>query len=296
MQDDGHVGSNKDKDRVRRHHWIPKYEVEFGLQIVERHPHTGEVILAVCGLCKSFGREVREKDDDPVSPTSTNQRKRRRGLTTTKYFRSFRVDNIRSHLSGAHPVRWHEYQVLAKNEEMRRNFLAQAPSMGALSLMSSLPMNMLGMGPGMEETSDLDGTDPTALGMVPPSARTPPPAKRPTPTPVAVGTVNGMMLNNPHGKRPPPLDPKTIELQKYQLDWERLEFERMRFQKELQMKDLEEKQLERKLRHEKEMREKDRELELEKAKIEQDKFNKLVDILRATLGSAAAQAAATAIV
>ncbi|EQC36618.1 hypothetical protein SDRG_06058 [Saprolegnia diclina VS20] len=294
MQDDAQA--NKDKDRVRRHHWIPKYEVEFGLQIVERHPHTGEVILAVCGLCKAFGREVREKDEEPLSPTSSNQRKRRRGLTTTKYFRSFRVDNIRSHLSGAHPVRWHEYQVLAKNEELRRSFLAQTPSMGSLNLMSSLPMTMMGMATGMDETSDLDGTDPSVLSMgaVTPSARTPPPSiKRQSPAPVNVANI---MLNNPHGKRPPPLDPKTIELQKYQLDWERLEFERMRFQKELQMKDLEEKQLERRLRHEKEMREKDRELELEKAKIEQDKFNKLVDILRATLGNAAATAAATAIV
>ncbi|OQR95962.1 hypothetical protein THRCLA_07434 [Thraustotheca clavata] len=275
---------NKDKDRVRRHHWIPKYEVEFGLQIVERHPHTGEVILAVCGLCKAFGREVRDvKDDEPASPSGTTQRKRRRGLTTTKYFRSFRVDNIRSHLSGAHPVRWHEYQVLAKNEELRRSYLAQTPTLGSLSLMSALPINM--MTSGIEEATELgDPTDPMA--MVPPSRTPPSQMKR---SAVGNGTTNPT-------KRPPTLDPKSVEIQRYQLEWERLEFERMRFQKEMQWKELEEKQLERKLRHEKEMREKDRELELEKAKIEQDKFNKLVEILRTTLGNNAAQDTATAIV
>ncbi|RHY18979.1 hypothetical protein DYB25_011870 [Aphanomyces astaci] len=273
MQDDNSVQGLKDiKDRLRRHHWIPKYEVEFGLQVVERHPHTGEVILAVCGLCKSFGREVREKEDDEAS-SSPNQRKRRRGLTTTKYFRSFRVDNIRSHLSGAHPVRWQEYQVLAKNEDLRRNYLAQCNvNMG---LMTSLPMNMMGLPGGMDDGGDLDSDTHLAMNaIVQQSTRQSTPNKRPA------SSIPGSFSGN----RPPPLDPKTIELQKYQLDWERLEFERMRFHKELHMKELEEKQNERKLRHEKEMREKDRELDLEKAKIEQEKFNKLVDCLNRALG------------
>ncbi|KAF0712240.1 Aste57867_4889 [Aphanomyces stellatus] len=283
MQDDSVQGQKELKDRLRRHHWIPKYEVEFGLQVVERHPHTGEVILAVCGLCKSFGREVREKEEEDISP-SAGQRKRRRGLTTTKYFRSFRVDNIRSHLSGAHPVRWQEYQVLAKNEDLRRNYLAQ--SNVNMGLMTSLPMNMMGLPAGMDDSGDLDSETQLAMNaIVQQSTRQSTPSKRNSSLPSSMG-----------GKRPPPLDPKTVELQKYQLDWERLEFERMRFQKELQMKEIEEKQAERKLRHEKEMREKDRELELEKAKIEQEKFNKLVDCLNRALGHSPVSAVTNAIV
>jgi hypothetical protein len=111
------------RERMRRHHWINKYEVDFGLQVVERHPHTGEVMLAVCGLCKAFGREIKD-DSNADSEESPGVRKRRRGLTTTKYFRSFRVDNIRSHLVGAHPQRWEEYQAVAKQEDLRRAFLA----------------------------------------------------------------------------------------------------------------------------------------------------------------------------
>jgi hypothetical protein len=268
MQDE--VAANKEKDRVRRHHWIPKYEVEFGLQVVERHPHTGEVILAVCGLCKAFGREVREKEDDPPSPAS-GLRKRRRGLTTTKYFRSFRVDNIRSHLSGAHPHRWSEYQVLAKNEELRRNYLSQPNS--AASFMNTFPSAMM-IGTGMEETSEMDSHDPMVMAGI--GARTMPPNKR------AATTISTIPL--PRGKPAPPLDPKTSEAQRYQLDWERLEFERMRFQREIQMREADEKQLQLRLRHEREMREKDREVELEKARLEAEKYNKLLDLLREALG------------
>ncbi|CAK4605238.1 unnamed protein product [Aphanomyces euteiches] len=269
------------KDRLRRHHWIPKYEIEFGLQVVERHPHTGEVILAVCGLCKSFGREVRDKDDEVVSPSAGGQRKRRRGLTTTKYFRSFRVDNIRSHLSGAHPVRWQEYQVLAKNEELRRNYLAQ--SNVSMGLMTSLPMNMMGLPTGMDDAGDLDSETQLAMhAIVQQSSSSTAQRSSAASTP----SKRSMPASMSYGKaRPPPLlDPKTVELQRYQLDWERLEFERMRFQKELQMREWDEKQAERKMKHEKEMREKDRELELEKAKIEQEKFNKLVECLNRALG------------
>ncbi|KAG1697485.1 hypothetical protein DVH05_015935 [Phytophthora capsici] len=131
---EGEEGEDEDKEahkrrtvtrQTRRHHWQPKYEMEFGLLVVERDPVSNDVLLAMCGFCKSFGREGKYEQlvqQDQESGNDTKKR-RRRSLTTTKFFRAFRVDNIRSHLQGAHPRRWAEYEMLPKQESVRARYL-----------------------------------------------------------------------------------------------------------------------------------------------------------------------------
>ena len=110
--------------RSRRHNWQTKYESEFGLIPIERDALTGDVVLAMCGFCKSFGRESKyEQLIQQDAETGENKKRRRRSLTTTKFFRAFRVDNIRSHLQGAHPRRWAEYDMLPKQEAVRQRYL-----------------------------------------------------------------------------------------------------------------------------------------------------------------------------
>ncbi|TYZ59336.1 hypothetical protein PybrP1_008516 [[Pythium] brassicae (nom. inval.)] len=114
--------------RARRHNWQQKYESEFGLVVIEKDHVTGDVVLAMCGFCKAFGREG--GFEPPPPPPSAEEeaaegakKRRRRSLTTTKFFRAFRVDNIRSHLQGAHPRRWAEFELLPKQEALRARFL-----------------------------------------------------------------------------------------------------------------------------------------------------------------------------
>lgn len=120
---DGKLG--RGGKRSRRHNWQQKYEMEFGLLAIERDSVNGDVTLAMCGFCKAFGREGKyeqllQADTDAGHET---KKRRRRSLTTTKFFRAFRVDNIRSHLQGAHPRRWAEYEMLPKQESVRARFL-----------------------------------------------------------------------------------------------------------------------------------------------------------------------------
>lgn len=111
--------------RSRRHSWQQKYEAEFGLLAIERDSVSGDVTLAMCGFCKAFGREGKYEQlvaQDAEQGNETKKR-RRRSLTTTKFFRAFRVDNIRSHLQGAHPRRWAEYETLPKQDAIRARYL-----------------------------------------------------------------------------------------------------------------------------------------------------------------------------
>nr|CCA14192.1 conserved hypothetical protein [Albugo laibachii Nc14] len=113
--------------RARRHAWQAKYETDFGLIAIERHQITNEVVLAMCGFCKAFGREGKyQHSASDYDPTDTKKR-RRRSLTTTKFFRAFRVDNIRSHMQGAHPRRWAEYELLPKEIPVRMRYF-EVPS------------------------------------------------------------------------------------------------------------------------------------------------------------------------
>lgn len=118
--------TNAAAKRARRHHWQQKYESEFGLVAIEKDHATGDVVLAMCGFCKAFGREGQpEPPPPPVAEEAGDgtKKRRRRSLTTTKFFRAFRVDNIRSHLQGAHPRRWAEFELLPKQEAVRARFL-----------------------------------------------------------------------------------------------------------------------------------------------------------------------------
>lgn len=122
---DGKLG--RSGKRSRRHNWQQKYELEFGLIAIERDAVTGDVTLAMCGFCKAFGREGKYEQllasDADGGTTAETKKRRRRSLTTTKFFRAFRVDNIRSHLQGAHPRRWAEFEMLPKQEAVRARFL-----------------------------------------------------------------------------------------------------------------------------------------------------------------------------
>lgn len=111
--------------RSRRHNWQQKYETEFGLLAIERDAVSGDVTLAMCGFCKAFGREGKYEQLVQADAEAGNESKkrRRRSLTTTKFFRAFRVDNIRSHLQGAHPRRWAEYEMLPKQDAVRARYL-----------------------------------------------------------------------------------------------------------------------------------------------------------------------------
>uniref|UniRef100_K3X8U8 Uncharacterized protein n=1 Tax=Globisporangium ultimum (strain ATCC 200006 / CBS 805.95 / DAOM BR144) TaxID=431595 RepID=K3X8U8_GLOUD len=128
-KDTGKRGAGTTGKRARRHNWQQKYETEFGLVAIERDAVTGDVALAMCGFCKAFGREGKyeqllQSDADGANASSGESKKRRRrSLTTTKFFRAFRVDNIRSHLQGAHPRRWAEFEMLPKQDAVRARFL-----------------------------------------------------------------------------------------------------------------------------------------------------------------------------
>lgn len=123
----------------RRHNWQPKYEMEFGLLAIERDAVSGDVLLAMCGFCKTFGREGKYEQLVQQDQEAGNdaKKRRRRSLTTTKFFRAFRVDNIRSHLQGAHPRRWAEYEMLPKQENVRARYLQLQ---GELQTYDHLPM------------------------------------------------------------------------------------------------------------------------------------------------------------
>jgi hypothetical protein len=109
---------------ARRNDWQPSYAMKFGLEVIEKDPVSRDVLLAMCGLCKAFGREWKCEQGEGQQDRATKQW-RRRSLTTTKFFRAFRVDNIRSHMQGAHPRRWAEYTALPKQESVRVQYLQQ---------------------------------------------------------------------------------------------------------------------------------------------------------------------------
>ncbi|KAI9906971.1 hypothetical protein PsorP6_003563 [Peronosclerospora sorghi] len=131
----------------RRHNWQPKYEIEFGLQAIERDAASGDVLLAMCGFCKAFGREGKYEQLVQQDQESGNdsKKRRRRSLTTTKFFRAFRVDNIRSHLQGAHPRRWAEYEMLPKQETIRANYLNLQSDVNHLSMVDDVVLGASGL-------------------------------------------------------------------------------------------------------------------------------------------------------
>nr|CCA14690.1 conserved hypothetical protein [Albugo laibachii Nc14] len=123
MERGNHDSMTNSSKRARRHAWQSKYEMDFGLIAIERDAVTDDVTLAMCGFCKAFGREGKyEQLIQETESSMDTKKRRRRSLTTTKFFRAFRVDNIRSHLQGAHPRRWAEFELLPKQETIRSRF------------------------------------------------------------------------------------------------------------------------------------------------------------------------------
>lgn len=77
----------------------------FGLEIVERHPTTSEVVAVRCLFCVHLGRE----------PAPENAvRKRRR---TMQVWTKFAPQNYRSHHDGQHAEQWMRYQACSSAEK-----------------------------------------------------------------------------------------------------------------------------------------------------------------------------------
>ncbi|GAB9475415.1 hypothetical protein Gpo141_00012513 [Globisporangium polare] len=77
----------------------------FGLEIVERHPTTSEVVAVRCLFCVHLGRE----------PAPENAvRKRRR---TMQVWTKFAPQNYRSHHDGQHAEQWTRYQARSSAEK-----------------------------------------------------------------------------------------------------------------------------------------------------------------------------------
>jgi hypothetical protein len=81
--------------------------LEFGLRISKRDADNSLVKAVACRFCPKFGKD------------SVGERKRKPS-TNTRYFASpFRVENYKSHLTTAHPIRWKEYQELINAEKLK---------------------------------------------------------------------------------------------------------------------------------------------------------------------------------
>ncbi|OWZ23511.1 hypothetical protein PHMEG_0001610 [Phytophthora megakarya] len=142
-EDDNETQKRRVVSKQRRHNWQPKYEMEYGLLVIERDV-SGDVLLAMCGFCKAFGREDKyEQLVQQDQETGNDKKRRRRSLTTTKFFRAFRVDNIRSHLQGSHPRRWAEYEILPKQDNIRARYLQLQ---GEIQTYDHLPMDDVVLG------------------------------------------------------------------------------------------------------------------------------------------------------
>ncbi|TDH65522.1 hypothetical protein CCR75_005379 [Bremia lactucae] len=283
----------------RRHNWQPKYEMEFGLLAIEKDPASEAVLLAMCGFCKTFGREGkydRLVQQDHESGNDSKKR-RRRSLTTTKFFRAFRVDNIRSHLQGAHPRRWAEYEMLPKQEDIRNRFLNLQ---GELRPYEDLPImddvvlenSFLTAGSDMAYTQTQLQAQISALSKTQQAAIQ---AKQNRHVSAVLGdssksnlymsaslTRNGSAVSaSPHiYKCCARFDYEKHLAEQIALDRERLEFEKMRFEKEVELRErelaLREKHMDRQVA----LQEKLCEANRKNAQIEGAKFYRLAEVLR----------------
>ncbi|DAZ96950.1 TPA: hypothetical protein N0F65_012053 [Lagenidium giganteum] len=317
--------------RSRRHNWQPKYESEFGLIPIERDAMSADVTLAMCGFCKAFGREGRyEQLIQPELPvdSSDNKKRRRRSLTTTKFFRAFRVDNIRSHLQGAHPRRWTEYEMLPKQEAIRSRFLQMQGDFqyeglpvvddvltaSALSAESDIAYahaqaHALGQHAQTSVVAAAAAAAATAVSAAPSTHPQVPhttvatstvsasaaavPSTTITPMPVVRDTAsNALRYPAPRSQ----FDYEKHLTEQLALDRERLEFEKAKFKQEVELRERELAQREQMMEHERGQREKDRAASLEKARIENSKFMRLAELLREAVAGVNGNASAGSVV
>ncbi|KAG7392676.1 hypothetical protein PHYPSEUDO_015064 [Phytophthora pseudosyringae] len=292
----------------RRHNWQPKYEMEFGLLAIERDPVSNDVLLAMCGFCKSFGREGKydqSVQQDQESGNDTKKR-RRRSLTTTKFFRAFRVDNIRSHLQGAHPRRWADYEMLPKQESVRARYLQPQ---GELQTYDHLPMvdDVVLGGPALHAEPDMAYAQAHALAQASAISEAQHAAAQAA---AAQGTHNAQtaaglsqggtaqMAASLSGQtnwllsrcddaasgsastRGTHFDYEKHLTEQIALDRERLEFEKIRFKKEVELRERELALREKHMEQQIALQEKLCETNRENAQIESVKFYRLAEVLR----------------
>ncbi|CAH0473376.1 unnamed protein product [Peronospora belbahrii] len=297
----------------RRHNWQPKYAMEFGLLAIERDAVSGDVLLAMCGFCKAYGREgkydqlVRQDQEAGIE----SKKRRRRSLTTTKFFRAFRVDNIRSHLQGAHPRRWAEYEVLPKQETVRARYLQLQ---GELPTYDHLPMvdDVVLGGSALNAEPDMNYAQPQSLSqasVVNETQHAAVQAVAQVATAQAAQTSTGVngashsttqltaSLNyNASGAPSTAASASfntrgTFDYEKHlteqiALDRERLEFEKIRFKKEVELRErdlaLREKHMEQTII----LQEKLCDANRESAQLESAKFYRLAEVLRDAISGA----------
>ncbi|CEG48888.1 uncharacterized protein PHALS_06683 [Plasmopara halstedii] len=281
----------------RRHDWQPKFEMEFGLLAIERDPVSNDVLLAMCGFCKAFGREGKydqmvQQDQEFANDT---KKRRRRSLTTTKFFRAFRIDNIRSHLQGAHPRRWTEYDLLPKLDSVRTRYLQ-----GEVEAFDHLPLvdDVVLAGSALNTESDA-----TYVRLRQPAQASP---KSEAQNVVSQSAHNGYISagysanyksnlqvtasltysGSAKGaavsvnKRKSKFDHERHMAERIALDRERLEFDKMRFNKEVELRErelaLREKQMDQQIA----LQEKNCEANRESAQILSAKFYRLAEVLK----------------
>jgi hypothetical protein len=81
--------------------------LEFGLRISERDPDNSLVKTFTCRLCSKFGKD------------SVGERKRKPSTNIKGFTSPFCVDQYKSHLTTAHPIRWKEYQELTNAAKLK---------------------------------------------------------------------------------------------------------------------------------------------------------------------------------
>ncbi|KAG3108587.1 hypothetical protein PI124_g10610 [Phytophthora idaei] len=302
----------------RRHNWQPKYEMEFGLLAIERDPVSNDVLLAMCGFCKAFGREGKYEQlvqQDQESGIDAKKR-RRRSLTTTKFFRAFRVDNIRSHLQGAHPRRWAEYEMLPKQENARARYLQLQ---GELQTYDHLPMvdDVVLGGPALNAESDMAYAQAQALAQASAVSEVHHAVAQAahnghTSTGFSGGSqssthmtasltynASGAASSSASGSantRGTHFDYEKHLTEQIALDRERLEFEKMRFKKEVELRERELALREKHMEQQIALQEKLCEANHENAQIEGAKFYRLAEVLRDAITGAQNSSEAASVV
>ncbi|RLN48950.1 hypothetical protein BBJ29_005669 [Phytophthora kernoviae] len=279
----------------RRHNWQPKYEMEFGLQAIERDTVTGDVLLAICGFCKAFGREGKYEQLVQADAEAGNdtKKRRRRSLTTTKFFRAFRVDNIRSHLQGAHPRRWTEFELLPKQEAVRARFLQMQ---GDLSSYDHLPIvdDVVLGGSTLNSESDIAYAQAHAQALAQATAEAQHAAAAAHTVQNGSAGLNGATSGAATSRGT--FDYEKHLTEQIALDRERLEFEKMRYKKEVELRErelaLREKHMEQKIA----LQEKLCEANCESAQLESAKFYRLAEVLRDAIAGAQNTSGAASVV
>ncbi|CAI5741808.1 unnamed protein product [Hyaloperonospora brassicae] len=293
----------------RRHNWQPKYEVEFGLLAIERDAVSGDVLLAMCGFCKVFGREGKYEQLVQQDQETGNdaKKRRRRSLTTTKFFRAFRVDNIRSHLQGAHPRRWAEYEMLPKQDAVRARYLQLQ---GELQTYDHLPIVddvELG-GPELNAECEMTYDQAQVLAQASAISEAQHAAAQAAVQVVAVPTSTGLgggghstthmtasMTYNGKSENVSGASSSTASAsssvrstfdyekhltEQITLDRERLEFEKARFKKEVELRERELALREKHMEQKSALQEKLCKANRESAQLENAKFHRLAELLR----------------